>query len=860
MTVECPSCRFENPDDTNFCGKCASPLLEQADSTDVPTATLNLMVPEFKTGSIVAGRYKIIERLGKGGMGRVYKVHDLEVGEKIALKLIRPEIAANTKIIARFQNELRSARKISHRNVCRMFDLSRDGDMKFITMEYVSGEDLKATIKRMGPLTWKKAVSIGKQLCQGLSEAHRLGVIHRDLKCRNIMIDREGSVRIMDFGIALSQESEGITESGVIIGTPQYLSPEQVDGKEIDSRTDIYSMGIILYEMVTGKVPFEGDSTYSIAFKQKTEAPKAPWVLNPEIPLELGRLILRCLAKNPGQRPQTAEEVCAELTRMEEGGTTMERSSWLKLLLETTRMRLKFSRFPGVLLLLVLVAVLGYLGIRQVIPPRAAENAGDRGALSTWTSSVVVLPFRLESPDALEDSLRQTISDRIIRNLSKFREIRAINSWTSWSYKDSSLSPKDIAAENEVDHVLWGTLGSTEDYLHIETELLSTPGGHILWTESYECSIDADLFDVLDSVAKTVASNLGVDMVDTRYPGIKPKDSVDLAAIEFYRKGKNFENKYLESDKPADFKACIDNYQQAIAIDPEYALVHWRLGMVFEVILNRDKEDKYLNMMYQYLRKAYDVDPNLAEANVGMGWMYFYHEDHEKAYEYYQQAFRLDANNAEVNYNVGSFLRSMGLFDQALVHYTRAISLDPIPEDYILWNRILADCYIKLGRVQEAADFLQKTMESRPDHRFNLDLAECLMRMGDYIGAEEKINSARSLSGDPGAGRSREALLLAATGKREQALALIQELEQSWSNMPEVTCALALLGMNEEAVKRIREGSKEQFEKQHWYPYSFLFLEHNPFYDSLREEPDFQLILRRERDVYQERLKKFGEL
>jgi serine/threonine protein kinase/Tfp pilus assembly protein PilF len=860
VTVECPICCFENPDDTTFCGKCASPLKEQDDATEAPTATLNIMLQEFKTGSIVADRYKIIERLGKGGMGQVYKVHDLDVGEKIALKLIRPEIAANARIIARFQNELRLARKISHRNVCRMFDLSRDGNTKFITMEYVSGEDLKATIKRMGPLTWKRAVSIGKQLCQGLSEAHRMGVIHRDLKCRNIMIDREGSVRIMDFGIALSQESEGITKSGVIIGTPQYLSPEQVDGKKIDSRTDIYSMGIILYEMVTGKVPFEGDSTYSIAFKQKMEAPKVPWELNPEIPLELGRLILKCLAKDPDKRPQTAEEVCMELTRMEEGATTMERPSRLKLLLEKIRMRFKFTRFPRLLLLLGLVAVLGYLGIRQVIPPKAAVGTRGSEAVSTWTSSVIVLPFRLENPDAVEESLRQTISDRIIRNLSKFREIRAINSWTSWSYKDSSFSPKDIATENGVNHVLWGTLGSTEDYLHIETELLSTPGGHILWTDSYQCSIDANLFEVLDSVAKTVASTLGVDMVDTRYPGIKPKDSVDLAAIEFYREGKNFENRYLESGNPTDFKACIDNYQQAIAIDPEYALVHWRLGMAYEVKFNRDKEEHDLSIMYRYLQKAYDIDPNLAEANVGMGWMYFYHEDHEKAYAYYQQAFQLDANNAEVNHNVGSFLRSLGLFDQALAHYTRAISLDPIPEDFALWNRILADCYIKLGRVPEAADFLRKAMESRPDYRFNLDLAECLMRMGDYVGAAEEIASARNLLGNPGAGLSREVLLLAATGKREQALALIPELERSWPNRPAVTCALALLGKKEEAIKRITTGGEEQFEKQHWYPYSFLFLENNPFYNSLREEPDFQVILRRERDVYQERLKKFGEL
>lgn len=232
MPIKCPRCSHENPDNTNYCGKCSASLDSPGPAGEARTKTLEVRDLGLKTGTILAGRYEIIEPLGRGGMGKVYKAHDLEVNEDVALKVIRPEIADNPRIIQRFQNELKLARKISHRNVCRMFDLGRDGATQYITMEFIPGEDLKTTIRRIGPVTVRKAVDIGKQICQGLSEAHGLGIIHRDLKPSNIIIDTEGNVRIMDFGIALSRETEGITDPGTVPGTVEYLAPEQLSGKD----------------------------------------------------------------------------------------------------------------------------------------------------------------------------------------------------------------------------------------------------------------------------------------------------------------------------------------------------------------------------------------------------------------------------------------------------------------------------------------------------------------------------------------------------------------------------------------------------------------------------------------------------
>lgn len=321
--MKCPGCQFENPKDTIFCGKCGTKFDAFEKAPESPTKTLEAPTRELTRGTSFAGRYEIIESLGIGGMGRVYRVFDEKIKEEVALKLLNPEVAGDERTIERFSNELKFARKVSHRNVCRMYDLAEEEGTHYITMEYVPGEDLKSFIRRIGKLPEEKALSLAKQVCEGLAEAHRLGVVHRDLKPQNIMIDKEGNAHIMDFGIARSLEAKGITEVGMIIGTPDYMSPEQVEGKEADQSSDIYSLGIILYEMVTGKVPFEGDTSLSIALKHKTEAPPDPRALNAQVSDEINHVILSCMEKNREKRYQTAEELLSELSKIGKGAETV---------------------------------------------------------------------------------------------------------------------------------------------------------------------------------------------------------------------------------------------------------------------------------------------------------------------------------------------------------------------------------------------------------------------------------------------------------------------------------------------------------------------------------------------------------
>ncbi len=317
--MECPKCHLDNPDSQKFCGECGTSLTVVGDAQPTFTQTMETPAEKLTRGLLFAGRYEIIEELGRGGMGRVYRVEDTKINEEIALKLIKPEISVDQNTIERFRNELKIARKIAHRHVCRMFDLGEDHGTHYITMEYVPGEDLKNLIRRVGRLDTDTIIKVGKQVCGGLSEAHRLGVVHRDLKPANIMIDKEGNARIMDFGIARSLRTEGVTGSGIMIGTPQYMSPEQAEAGEIDHRSDIYSLGILLYEMVTGAVPFVGDSALGIALKHKTEAPADPRELNPKASDELCGLILKCLEKDREQRFQGVEELLSEFRNIQEG-------------------------------------------------------------------------------------------------------------------------------------------------------------------------------------------------------------------------------------------------------------------------------------------------------------------------------------------------------------------------------------------------------------------------------------------------------------------------------------------------------------------------------------------------------------
>jgi hypothetical protein len=308
----------------------------------------------------LGSRYELMEQIGRGGMGTVYKARDRETDEIIALKVLNSDIATDHRIIDRFKTEMRLARKVTHKNVCRIYDLNRVGDKTYITMEFVEGESLRRVLNRLGGLTVRKGTEVIRQLCEGLREAHAAGIIHRDLKPENIMVDQAGNVKVMDFGIARLLSSQQ-TATGGISGTPAYMSPEQAEGRTLDVRSDIYSLGLIMYEIFTGRIAFSGDTPIAVALKQVRETPPTPRSVEPSLSPELEQIILRCLEKNPDKRFRSLGEIEAALSSHAEASTPQHRPAETKISTWFSESAYVLAPNPARSLLLVIQA--GYLAM-----------------------------------------------------------------------------------------------------------------------------------------------------------------------------------------------------------------------------------------------------------------------------------------------------------------------------------------------------------------------------------------------------------------------------------------------------------------------------------------------------------------
>ena len=739
MGNKCPECGTDNQKDSRFCHKCATPLPELEGFG--PTHTLETPVEELSRGALFAGRYEIIEELGSGGMGKVYRVEDKKVGEEVALKLVRPEIATDKKMIERFSRELRTARKISHRNICRMFDLGEDKGTRFITMEYVRGEDLKSMIRMSGQLGIGTAIGIAKQICEGLTEAHRLGVIHRDLKPNNIMIDKEGSARIMDFGIARPLRAKGITGPGAMIGTPEYMSPEQVEAKEVDERSDIYSLGILLYEMLTGRIPFEGDSVIAVGIKQKSEQPAPPVKFNARISEDLNRVILKCLEKDKAARYQSAAELCSELSRIEEGLPTTEREGRKRKTATSKQVTVTFMPkklvFPIIGVILLVLAVL--------FIPKLFKSK-DAPLLPSDKPSLAVVYFRNNTGQEGLDHWREAIAELLITDLTQSKYIRVVgrdklqnilrqlDMMDKKSFSSSDL--KEIADKGRVHYVLQGAFTKAGESFRINYSLREPDSEEQLVTEILEGQGEESIFRMVDEITPKVKSALELTKEELtadidRSIGVITTSSPE--AYGFFMEGSNFHDE-------AKYQEAIQSYQKAIALDPEFASSYRAMGTAYNNILHFAESRACLEKAYELSDRISDRERMRIEAE------YFRRSQttYDKAIEAYSRLLEIYPDDEVGNNNLGVLYDGLEEWGKALDRYQYLIDIGLAST---LQYTNVAEILMNKGLYGDAERTLKDYFENFPDNfSVHLTLSDVYLSQGKYDLALSELEEAFAIN------------------------------------------------------------------------------------------------------------------
>jgi eukaryotic-like serine/threonine-protein kinase len=831
--MKCPKCQAENPETSLFCAGCGAKLDSAKDFSLLQTETLQTPLQELTTGSTFAGRYQIIEELGKGGMGKVYKVLDTKIHEKVALKLIKPEITGDKQTVERFSNELRLARKIRHKNVCGMFDLGEAEGAHYITMEYVHGEDLKSMIRMSGSLSLGMLLSVGQQICDGLAEAHNLGVVHRDLKPQNIMIDKNGNAKIMDFGIARSVREKGITGPSVLIGTPEYMSPEQAEAKVVDHRSDIYSLGVILYEMATSHVPFEGETPLSIAMKHKGESPKNPKLLNPSLPDDLCGVILKCLEKDKAKRYQSAGDLRSELERIEKGIPTAERFVPERKTITsrefTVTVKLKKLLIPLSAAMVVLVIAL--IAWRSFHPKKGA-------VVLSYLRSIAVMPFEDLSPQKDQGYICEGLADELITRLIGVEGLKIPARASAFLLRGKE--PREIGQKLSVDAVLDGTLLRAGQKIHVNIQIIDARNGYGLWSGKFDGD-EEGLFNLRDEIALKILESLKVRLLGEARSKIVKNYTLNPEAYNLYLQGRYFWNKR----NPGEVKKGIEYFNQAISLDPDFALAYAGLADSYLVLPQfvEYRQSEFLPKAKDATRKALALDDTLAEAYASLANIKEYEWDFPASEKDFKRAIELNPNYPTAHFWYSNLLAMMGRMEESQAEMKRALELDPLS---LVINVVQALTYLQFKETDKAIEQARKAVELDPNFVFSRwTLGVCFRANGMFKEAVAELEKAREFFGSSPTGLGDLGMAYALSGEKAKAAEVLSLLEDHLKRGDLVNAEIATvylgLGNREKALEYLDKVGENEDEIAYLRD-SNTFL-YDPQWESLRSDPGFMRLL-----------------
>ncbi len=663
--------------------------------------------------------YRILEKLGEGGMGVVYKAKDTKLKRVVALKFLSPQVVGSEEDRTRFIHEAQAAAALNHPNICTIYEIDEHEGQSFIAMEYIEGRNLKSIIES-GPFEPELASKVGIQIAQGLYEAHQKGIVHRDIKPANIMITDENRVKIMDFGLAKSPGRTQLTREGTTVGTVAYMSPEQARGEEVDQRTDIWSLGGILYEMISGQRPFKGEHEQAVIYSIINEEQKPLTGLRSGIPLELERLIDRCLEKDPDERYQTALDLASDLRRLYRRIESSAESA--AAVNGQARLRRWLPWLVGALAALTVVFM---LAVFLRISDRGGEPA-DGGR-----KKLVVLPFE-NLGEAEDEYFADGITDEITSRLAVIKDLGVISRTSALHYKGSSKTIRAIGNELSVDYVLEGTVrwerpATGENRVRVSPRLVRVADDSQLWSEIYDNEFRA-VFEVQSRIAAEVADRLGIALTGGEQHLMNARPTENVVAYQLYLRGRDL---IVFGHQPEDnYRQAQQLFEQAISIDPDFALAYAKLseahlGLYF---FGYEHTAERLEMTKRAIDRALEMEPGLPEAQRQLG--YYYYQgllDFDKALEQFSNVAKVLPNDARLLQDISYIWRRQGRLQEALANQLSAFEMNPTDAGLCVE---IAHTNMGLRKPEDALIYCNKTIAMAPDNGWGYFLKAFVLAWG----------------------------------------------------------------------------------------------------------------------------------
>ena len=815
--MKCPKCHFENPDDTVFCGKCASPL-RPSEKASV-TKTLITPAKRVERDSTVAGKYRILEKLGEGGMGMVYRAQDLRLDRTVALKFLPPELTRDPEARKRFIQEAKTASALDHNNICTIHEIDEGEDEQvFIAMACYEGESLKDKIKR-GPLEEREVLDIALQVGGGLEKAHKKSIIHRDIKPANIMVTSEGVAKILDFGLAKIKGEARLTRTGTTVGTVAYMSPEQAQGEGIDQRTDIWSLGVVLYEMLTGQLPFEGKQEGSLVYAIVHRSPRPMRKLEPQVRPELERVVGKALEKKPSDRYQSMGEFLEDLKAIAEGLKP------LRAKVSLFRGRVLGIRKPLFLAISTLVMVLAALGLLAFLSGPGRAEVFD---------SVAILPIINETGDAEREYFANGLTRELNTELYKVAALTVPPAETILTYKNSDKPPKKIAQELGVKalvQVSWLQAGNRH---RLNYELSDPFRNKVIAADRLEME-EENIIILQRELARAVVAAVKVAVTSSEQALLAGGQKVDPEAYDLYLRGYNSYKISYNRDE------ALKYFDRAINADPNLALAHVYKGNVYwDLGINgkMPEKDAYPKAR-ESIEKALELDNNLAIALSNMGWILCIMDwDFAGAESRMKRALDLEPGNCDIQENYGIFLRIMGRHEESIETFTKLQK--SLPSGH---TDLLASAYLWAGRLDEGVDIAEKVYQKNPSALNKYWLAFAYTLKGNYNEALSLYNDLSALVEYSEQVLIDFATVYALSGKREEALETLKRAEMLWAEKNidrsfESACVYAALGEKDKAIDLLNQ----VYEKHSGV---LVNLRTFPILRSLHDDPRFQDLVKK---------------